>query len=225
MRPVFYRRLWRFNAFVVAILGGVAIVTLIAVLSMIVPEILKQSRVGNEFHEQRLDVAAAGELPVLSDQERIAGTSLVTIKVGDERSQDYSGSSSGTGSVDRNVMIVDLKDGSSRYVLPDNRRQLVQWHVFPVSDVASSGKARAYVALVGDGDRKSPAKFDILIGNFATGKQAWVAKGVTAMDSPEILDDRAIALLAWEGSRLSYRRYNLETLAQEVARPIELMGR
>ncbi|RVT91307.1 hypothetical protein [Sphingomonas crocodyli] len=209
-----YRKLWRYNAFVVALCGTMGLGLLGFGAWQVIgrtPHLIEETARPTAFE-------SANNLPSLSDAKIIGGTSLLAIKTQANDAAAYSEQQ------DRNVLLIDLRNGKSRYVLPDNKRKLVQWYILPASADDGNGVGRAYVALVGDDRPETTPRYDVLIGNVATGQQAWAARGVTALDAPELIDDNAIALLISNGNALSYHRYGLATLAREAVRPVAMIA-
>lgn len=167
--------------------------------------------------------AAAEQLPVFSSQNHIVGTQLLALTVSAQPDDDrprvsYSGS--GSENDQRNVLLLNLRDGSNRYVLPDNARQLVQWNVLSSDGPDGKTVGRAYVALVSD---RGATSYDILIGAFATGQQAWVMRGVSALDSPILVDDGTIGFIVWKGNAPTYHLFGVDDLKERIARPVPIL--
>jgi len=225
LRTTFYRRLWRFNAFVIAAVGILGVIALLAFVALLATEVIFRQRYADQEMGSFPVLAQDGtieEAPVFNGEQRLSGTPLLALKVGSppQRGSGGIGSSSrANGEADRNILLINLRDGSSRHILPDNGRVVAQWHVLSATD----GPARAYVALVADTRPASPPKYDILIGNFATGKQSWVAHGISALDAPELVDDKAIGFLRSQGGAFIYERYDLANLTKEISRPVALL--
>lgn len=221
MEPEFKRHSWRFKLWLFGILG------LLAVLAWALLGSFRQGPRDGEHRVMAAPEQKPGESPekiILGQGQQIAGTSLVAYTlILDHSGSGFSsgGSYSGSEQDQRNILLVDLRDGANRYVLPDNRRRVVQWD--PLPDAAANGAARGYAMLVGDRVRREGERYDVLLGNFATGQQTWIARGVTAMDAPQLVGDNAVGMLLWEGSKLTYRRYDLETLKIEASRVVPVL--
>ena len=228
MRPIFYRRVWRFNALVIAALGVGAILVAVLAAGTVVLTLLVDfqrdagRRIGFERDAARTE-AASDDLPRFTEHERVAGTPYLAITVGAKRTDGSYGMSKSVRSRDdddRNLLLLDLRDGTSRYVLPNNARRLVQWHVLSSDGADGKTVGRAYVALVGD---SGSTKYDILIGNFATGSQVWAMRGVSAMDVPDMVDEATLGFIAWDGTKPSYHLYGVGDLKESAARPIPML--
>ncbi|WP_311268322.1 hypothetical protein [Sphingobium sp. WCS2017Hpa-17] len=212
-----YRRMRHFNIWVVAIFGIAAIIGVIAIVATLASGF--QQRLGPVEGQRPVDENAS-IAPRFSGAERIAGRPFLAMTVVAKNAADTGGSgySSKSAIDNRNMLLLNVVDGSSRYILPDNGRRLVQWHVL---SLAAGDEALAYVALVGD---DAAASYDVLIGSFATGRQAWVARGVTAMDEPMMVDADTMGLILWDGQRPAYHRYGMADLKETLSRPLPLLG-
>lgn len=211
-----YRRMRHFNSWVVAIFGIAAIIAVIALVATFASGV--QQRYGPAEGQRPLGENAS-LAPRFSGADRIAGWPFLAMTVVAKDAGDSGGSgySSKSAIDNRNMLLLNVQDGSSRYILPDNSRRLVQWHVL---SLAEGNEASAYVALVGD---DAASSYDVLIGSFATGRQAWVARGVTAMDEPMMVDADAMGLILWDGQRPVYHRYGLTDLKETLSRPLPML--
>ena len=229
MKRAFFRRLWQYNALVIAGIGTV--VLLMLVLTVVLPALWSTGSPGSD--QQFLpDIGERNVRPRLQGLTHIDGTPYLSIIVGvPDDEQPYSSTSSSSssfGNDDRNVLLIDSRTGISRYVLPDNSRALRQWYVLRTGgDREAAGPARAYAALVSKaGPVKSDGSieggFDLLVGNFATGRQIWVARGLAAAEAPQLLDDNHVGVLVWEGDKLAYRIIDLTSFETRLSKDIPI---
>lgn len=221
MRATFYRRLWRFNAIIIAAVGVLSL-TGLAALSLfgfsdifVAPRYAANHRLGPE--------ANGGNPLVLGHGNRVDDTTLYAFILG--RPDDGSGGSysSYRKGDDRNILVVNVQDGTSRTILPDNRRRIVEWQT--IGD-HSTGEARAYVAQVWQpmaaDTPASKRRSDILVGNFRTAKQQWVARGVRSLEQAIVVGDNSVGLLTVEKAGLTFRRIDLATLAPSLTSPVPI---
>ena len=219
MRPSFYRRLWRFNAILIAILGLITILISPLALSQLLYD---QSRHSGSYYSAGDSPSQPGDkLPRLSNQERIKGTPYLAVMIAPTGPDQATGlhSSPSSHAADRNILLIDLRTGASRSLMPDNKRRIIRWETLSSDGPDRTGTSLAYVALVGD---DSARRYDVLIGSFATGQQAWVARGVSALDAPTIVDDAALGLLLSDDKGVHYHLYGLDDLKERVSRPVPL---
>ncbi|MEG3146385.1 hypothetical protein U1839_17165 [Sphingomonas sp. RT2P30] len=225
MQRAFYRRVWRFNALVIAAFGIVGILAAVAVLVAVLIDVQSRFAPHGVFRGDRpRSEAVSGDVPTFTKQERVEGTPFLAMTIG-AKNPDGSlamvGSSRSGDQAERNVLLLDLRNGDTRYVLPNNDRPLVQWDVLSSAGPDGKSVGRAYVALVGNA---GSSKYDVLIGTVATGKQLWAARGVTALDVPNLVDDGTIGFVVWNGNAASYHLYGLDDLKERMARPLPLLA-
>lgn len=228
-----YEKLSRFNLWLFAgigllLLGGVAVLAFLMLSNSGYQE--------HDYNDGRLAQTVLAEpdqlMPDLQSAETIAGTNFMTVDV--SAPEDYRDADIGMSSAikkkydsnDRNILFVNLENGDSRYLLPDNSRHLTQWHVLPDDSLASKAK-RFYVAqvMVKPGKKAPGTKpsFDILVGRFSDEKQLWLLNGVLSLDQVSTTDDGDIALLYSTGEEFTYTRVDGETLQIEASKPVPIM--
>lgn len=199
MSPSFYRRLWRFNAFAIAGL---------ALPGMVASFLIAADWFGRLTKGEDSPIYQGLDHPVLSE-EVIEGSLFRTIRVGDQPN---------------NMLLIDDRDGSSRYALPDNSRDIIQWHNLPRAEDPPA-EVQAYVALV---RCVQPATaeaecYDVLVGRLDQPGQAWVAKGVSALEWPKLVDDESVAMLIWVGDEMRYLKVGLSDMKPQISRPVPFL--
>jgi hypothetical protein len=131
-------------------------------------------------------------------------------------------SSGGRGNEEHNRLIVDSMTGRSRAVLPDTKFELVRW-IEPnakASNIAddqiddgangstkSSGLYAAVVKRPGKTDKQA-ATYDILLGHFEDGQQAWVARGLGGVQAVWLNTNGKLAVVAAGSSGGTYQLYD-----------------
>ena len=224
MRPILYRRIARFNIIVIAIIGVVGLLGIAAVVVLFVAQGLARS---DRFAAAPLGPETAGENRlVLGNGTAVDGTTLRIFTLGRAGDASPYGSSGYSEGDDRNVLVVDERDGSSRTILPDNRRRITQWEILGPRDESMAGsktEARIYVLAVRSpaaSDTSASRRSDILVGNFRTGQQQWVVRGIRALKHASLRDDNILVLLTVEDTGLVFRRIDLATLAPRLMRVV-----
>jgi hypothetical protein len=215
MRGTFFRYLWRFNAIAIAI-AAVSFI-LLAVFSW------RQQATMNEDFDNEMDkalvavnrpIASSGEFGAL---ENVPGTPFAITGIAERLTPKDDATSFGYEKgydknviSERNLVIIDSSRGTSRHVLPDNSRKVLRWETLGdrVNDKLVRG--RAYIVLVSS--EKTEGKFDLLLGNFDTGKQAWIAFGIDAFDLPDMSDPNQVLVLISKQNQYSFLKSNLSDL-------------
>lgn len=214
MKSSLYRRLWSFNAIVIAAAGVLALVAVAAVL------------VGLWRSNQHEDLVRPetrggdGALYVVA-QEHARRSPYVALMLG-TRGMDFGSDDAGSDYRDlRNVLLLNEDDGTTRHVLPDTKRRISQWRFLPGLDDSPD---TAYYALVESRERGSDGGqlYDLLVGTPEGKRQAWIARGVTSISDPDLLDGDSLGVLVWRGRDLTYLKVDLADLRLQLSRKIEL---
>jgi hypothetical protein len=212
MKPRFFRALWRFNAIIIALLGiGGAALGLFAVAdrwgsshfaSVEAPPIAL-----SRPDQVRWEAGAVTEVPqtpylILSIAQR-------SDRADDPSSfgftKDYT-----TDSIDeRNLIVIDPVAASTQWVLPSNERSIIRWDVLGTPDQNGVERGRLLFALVADSPEKR--SFDLLVRDFQTGKQSWVAQNIATMDSPQLTKDGRFVFLATRAKQYLFVQVDLKT--------------
>lgn len=160
----------------------------------------------------------------LGEASAVAGTPLLTLKIGAIEGDPYSSYSGGDN---RNVMILDPRNASSRKILQTNDRHIAQWHVLGDDEASSSADRYApvrtdgnslsthYVAVVearAERGEERHRTYDVLLGSFADGRQVWIAKGVDGLIHARKLQAGSILLIMAERGRTFVRYFAPDSL-------------
>ena len=167
--------------------------------------------------------------------DQVEGTRFFTIPiVRVEHGASGSFSKSYAGSDERNRLIVDSKTGASRKVLPNTDYAIVNW-IEPTisasdsseyragerSDDRSSGLYAAVVRRPGKTD-KDAATYDLLLGRFEDGQQAWIARGLSGVEAMWITNEGKLAVVAALGNRGIFRLYDPTSFEQQLEKELAL---
>lgn len=173
---------------------------------------------------EKAGIDTQGEPLRLGEASVVAGTPFLTLKIGAIEGDPYSSYSGGD---DRNVVILDPRDGSSRKALQTNDRQLVQWHVLGDDKVTSIANRYApdrvdgnslsthYVAVVeasAERGKEHRRRYDVLLGSFTDGRQVWIAKGVDGLIHAQKLQAGSILMIIAERGRTFVRYFAPDSL-------------
>lgn len=173
---------------------------------------------------EKVGIDAEGRPLRLGEASAVSGTPFLTLKIGESESGSYSSYSGGN---DRNVMILDPRDGSSRKILQTNDRQLAQWLVLEdgVSpnvergyppDSSDKSVSTHYVAVVqADANRgdKAGQGYDVLLGSFADGRQVWIAKDADGLIHAQKLQSGSVVMIVADRGRTFVRYFAPDSLA------------
>ena len=164
---------------------------------------------------------------------QVKGTRFFTVPiVGVEHGSSGSFSKRYAGGDERNRLIVDSTTGASRKVLPNSDFAIVNW-IEPTAAASdtrryesgspssedSSGLYAAVVQRPGKTD-KDPATYDLLLGRFDDGRQAWIAKNLSGVEATWLIDGGKLAVVAAVGNRGIYRVYDPKTFKQLLEAPL-----
>lgn len=178
-----------------------------------------------ERETAKVAVKGAAEPYSVQDVRDIPGTSLVQIAIGIS-GRGSSGSFSRKGGYDfdhRNLILLDNTTGESRRLLTDNKRRIVDVRFLPALAGAEEDKPSApsayYVLAVRqlDNDRQ-----DVLVGNIAGGRQAFVLKNIDGIDRMWMLTPNRLAMVVREGMSVHYRVIDVPALKVVLARAVEI---
>jgi hypothetical protein len=179
----------------------------------------------------------AGNIYTFGDVDQVAGTRFFTVPILRSNGNDDGGafSSDGRGDDQRNRLIVDSSTGASRRVLPNQNLQIVNW-LEPAAEPQNQGELQLsesakgkvssglYAAVV-----KRPGKttkdrptYDVLLGRFDTGQQAWIASGLSGVQSLWITPDHRLAMVAATASGGIYRAYDPATFRRQLEAKLPL---
>jgi hypothetical protein len=224
----FFDRLGRFNSILFTVVGIAVLGLLIMVgISML------SGMSSHDDYEAPVQVdgnKTAGLVPSFQGLEQINGTDIATITV--SVPNDYGGngvSISSKGSYadnKRNILFVNLTDGASRYLLPDNSRLLAQWHVLPDAKAEAPKAEPIYVGQVmvkQDSQSTANKTFDVLIGRFRDGQQKWLLEGVRSLDGVTMLDDGDVTFLYSTGKDFIFARVDGKSLEVEARKTVPVM--
>ena len=221
---------WGFAAF--GIVAAIAVIFLAAVV------------VSFMSRAPRAPVQVAGktasEQYSVQDVEDVYGTNLLKIEIG---LGDRSGGSYSSRTPDlRNLVLLDKASGASRRLLSGNDRQIARSDFLPAAAMVRPVGAQGET-LVEDSDSAGPeAKkaappmayyavqvhqkdgvlIDVLIGNLASGSQAWLLRGIDGIDRMWMIDATHLGLLMRQGMRLQYRVIDVPQLKVVTAKPVDL---
>jgi hypothetical protein len=173
---------------------------------------------------QRIAQDRSGNVYTFGDVDQVQGTRFFTVPIVRVEGTTDSGSLSKTyrGVEEHNRLIVDAARGQSRRVLPDTRFEIVKWieptvkasnlgdYVGGRSADEGSKSSGLYAAVVKRPGRteKEPSTYDLLLGKFENGQQAWVAHGLSGVQAVWLTSDGKIAVVAATGGRGIYQVYD-----------------
>lgn len=222
------------------IFAGVGLLAAIAVIGLAVM-VAGIFGPGREPAPAKVAVKGQSEPYSVQDVRDVRGTGLVQIAIG-IRGRSGGSSYSGRAGYDfdhRNLILLDKATGNSRRLLADNGRRIDEFRFFPAV-VAIDGAARpadeymAETEEAGKG-RKAPAAYyvlavrrpdsprqDVLVGNIADGRQAFLLKDIDGIDRMWMLTPTRLAMVVREGMAVQYRVIDVPTLTLVLARPVEI---
>ncbi len=233
-RPLFGGQ---FGALVIGALAMIgAIVGLVAIVMAVA--MFYDGRRHREAPAQ-VEAKAANEVFAVSEVTPLRGLNLTEIVIATENSIGRGGGSYSVGEPadERNVILLDKASGASRKLLPDNSRRIIerQYLAGAIGDDAAV-KADTY-EVDGAAAQKKPeppfayylfrvraqgGKEDVLVGDLATGRQAFLLTGIDGVDKVWMQSPTRVALLMRQGRKLQYRAIEIPALKVVVARPVEI---
>lgn len=220
----------------VGLLAAIAVIWLAAVLT------------GVSYFDRRPEpakVAVKGEAEPYSVQDvrDVPGTGLVQIAVGiaGRGGKGVYSSSSEREFDHRNLILLDKATGTSRRLLADNRRRIAEFRFLPaLAAVDSAERAEDEYVLEAteepDGKRPPPPaayyvlavrkpdseRQDVLVGNIASGRQAFLLNDIDGIDRMWMLSPTRLAMVVREGMNVHYKVIDVPTLKLVLARPVEI---
>lgn len=187
----------------------------------------------------QVEAKAANEVFAVSEVTPLRGINLTEIVIATENSIGRGGGSYSAGEPadERNVILLDKASGASRKLLPDNSRRIIerQYLAGAIGDAAVV-KADTY-EVAGAQEQKAPeppfayyllrvrakdGKEDVLVGDLATGRQAFLLTGLDGVDKVWMQSPTRVALLMRQGRKLQYRAIEIPALKVVVAKPVEI---
>jgi hypothetical protein len=210
-----------------AIVGGLGVIAFIALVAAIMTP-------GGNY--QPAKVAGAEEVFSVVQAGEVQGTGLLRLEV--TRSLGGGGSnpySSGGEPDVRNIILLDRADGTTRRLLPDNRRTIHNSAFLPAETELRDAR-ESTVVLEGEKQEGPPAAYyvltlrrgrgdplqDILIGRLADKAQAVAMSGVEGIDSFWMQSPTRIGFVVREKLALYYRVVDTGTLKVVESRRIEI---
>ncbi|MBC9034145.1 hypothetical protein IAG41_17285 [Sphingomonas sp. JC676] len=184
---------------------------------------------------------AATEAFAVAEVNPLIGTGINEIVIATEASIGRGGgaySSSGrSGEADeRNVVLLDKATGANRKLLADNRRHIAARYYLPALAGPEEPTNDEYEVTGADGKQVKPPRAyyvlrveavdgkseDILIGDLATGQQAFVLTGIDGVDRLWMQSPTRLGLLMRQGRKLYYRAIDIPTLKVVAAQPVDI---
>lgn len=189
----------------------------------------------------QVEAKAANEVFAVSEVTPLRGINLTEIVIATENSIGRGGGSYSAGEPadERNVILLDKASGASRKLLPDNSRRILDREYLAAAGgdaVAAKAEAETY-EVAGAPEQKKPeppfayylfrvrardGKEDVLVGDLATGRQAYLLTGIDGVDKVWMQGPTRVALLMRQGRKLQYRAIEIPALKVVVAKPVEI---
>jgi len=177
----------------------------------------------------------------VSEVTALRGTNLNEIVIATEISvgrggSGYSSYSGGERADERNVILLDKASGQSRKLLPDNSRAILDREYLPAAAAAAGDDAEDAPVQGSETARKTEPPFayylfrvragagkeDVLVGDLASGSQAFLLTGIDGVDKVWMQSPTRVALLMRQGRKLFYRAIEIPQLKMVAARPVEI---
>lgn len=239
------RQGWKAGKILIWVFAGVGLLAALAVIWLA----LMVAGIGGHYRDREpAKVAVEGEAEPFSVQDvrDVRGTGLVQIAIGiPGRGGKIASGSSGYEFDHRNLILLDKATGTSRRLLADNHRRIVDLRFFPARAAADGSERGAEEYLIEAGDEaddeaegkkaKLPAAYyvlavrqagsmrqDILVGNIADRRQDFVLKNIDGIDRMWMLGPTQLALVVREGMKVHYKVIDVPTLKLVLSRPVEI---
>lgn len=236
------RQGWTAGKILTWVFAGVGLVAALAVIWLA----LMVAGIGGPHRDREsAKVAVEGEAEPFSVQDvrDVHGTGLVQIAIGVAgRGGGKIASSGSSYEFDhRNLILLDKATGTSRRLLADNHRRIVEFRFLPASAAIDSADHGAEEYLIEADDEasdkkvKPPAAYyvlvvrqagsmrqDILVGNIADGRQDFLPKNIDGVDRIWMLNPTRLALVVREGMKVHYKVIDVPTLKLVLSRPVEI---
>ncbi len=219
-------RISKFNRWLVWLFAAVGVLGVLAFVALVA--MMLSFTLYRERSDASAPVTAKSEAAPLTVQgiDEVRGTDFLWIQIGFGRE---GGSSYSARSADqRNLLLLNKSTGESRRLLPGNDRSIDQsWSFAAEAGDGAQGDGQsgsklpvAYYALAvrqAKGDA-----LDLLIGEVATGRQAFVLNTIDGIDRIWMLSPTRIAVLLREKMQLQYRVIDVPTLKVVTAKPVDI---
>ena len=182
----------------------------------------------------KVEAKGAKQVFAVAEVNPLHGTNLTEILIATDGSISPGDGSYSRASADaRNVILLDKASGANRKLLPDNGRQIIERIYLPAAAGASSDENVQLVDAAGKKVdpplayyllrvRAAEGKEDVLVGNLATGRQAYLLTGLDGVDKVWMQSATRVALLMRQGRKLHYRAIEVPDLKIVAARPVEI---
>ena len=206
---------------VIGLLGCLALIAIVAILFDVS---------GQRYAPAKVEAADTHEVFTVSDIKPVQGTDLIRMDV-DASEERGAGSLSGRGSNadQRNIALLDTVTGTSRRILPDNRRRISEYGLLPGDhsardDIIEEGTAAKavtsyYLVIAQPGDA---GLVDLMVGSIASGRQAIVMTGIDGVDSVWMPDAGHIAAIVRDKRKLFYRIIDMSNFKVTASHPIAI---
>ncbi|HEY0623355.1 hypothetical protein [Sphingomonas sp.] len=234
---------WTAGRILTWVFAGVGLLAALAVIWLA----LMVAGIGGHYRDREpAKVAVEGEAEPFSVQDvrDVHGTGLVQIAIGIPGRGGGKIASSGSSSYEfdhRNLILLDKATGTSRRLLADNHRRIVEFRFLPASTAIDGADRPAEEYLVEvDGEAsdkkvKPPAAYyvlavrqagsmrqDVLVGNIADGRQDFLLKNIDGVDRMWMLSPTRLALVVREGMKVHYKVIDVPALKLVLSRPVEI---
>jgi hypothetical protein len=229
----------QFGALIIGALAMIGLIVGLIVAVMVVAMIYDGRR---RTEPAQVQSRAANEAFAVSEVTALRGTSLNEIVIATESSIGRGGNpysySKGESADERNVILLDKASGESRKLLPDNSRPIISREYLAAAVASGNGaEDNKYDLVDAPAETKEPqppfayyllrvraagGKEDVLIGDLATGRQAFLLTGLDGVDKVWMQSPTRVALLMRQGRKLHYRAIEIPQLKMVAARPVEI---
>ena len=209
---------------------GLAVIGLLGCLALIAILIMLSGITRPVYAPAKVEAAGTHEVFTVSNIHPVPHTDLVSMDV--QASEDRgSGSLSGrgSGSDQRNIVLLDTVTGASRRILADNRRRISEYGFLPGDhggrgdvtneDTTTKAVTSYYLVIDQPGDA---GLIDLMVGSLASGRQAVVLTGIDGVDSVWMPDAGHIAVIVRDKRRLFYRTIDMNNFKVATSHPIAI---
>ncbi|MBB4837404.1 hypothetical protein HNP52_000455 [Sphingomonas kyeonggiensis] len=209
------------------VIGALAMIgAIVGLLAIVMAVVMFYDGPHHREAPAQVEAKVANEVFAVSEVTPLRGINLTEIVIATERSIGRGGGSYSAGEPadDRNVILLDKASGASRKVLPDNSRRILerQYLAGASGGDAAQQKPEPPFAYYLFRVRAQGGKEDVLVGDLATGRQAFLLTGLDGVDKIWMQSPTRVALLMRQGRKLQYRAIEIPALKVVVARPVEI---
>jgi len=208
---------------------GLAVIGVLGCLAFIASVAIVFDVSGPRYAPAKVEAADTHEVFTVDDVKPVQGTRLIRMDVqaAEERG---GGSLSGRGSNgdQRNLVLLDTVTGTSRRVLPDNRRRISEYGFLPgehggrddvaQEDTTAKAVTSYYLVIAQPGDT---GLADLMVGSIS-GRQAVVLTGIDGVDSVWMPDAAHIAAIVRDKRKLYYRIIDMSSFTVTASHPIAI---